>query len=99
MVKATADLAIEIGLGASPVVDRMAAGLLVELRATLPDFAGERACGRTMLCLMLDGMADQLEAAADCRGLWPRHAGDGLPQRSAAQVRALIARLRLVARN
>ena len=99
MVKATAELAIEIGLGGSPAGDRIAVWLLGELRASVPERTRERGCGRAMTRLLLDGMADKLEAAADRRGLWPRGAGDGLPLRNETQLRALIARLRLVARN
>ncbi len=99
MLKATTELAIEIGLGGSPAADRIAAELLARLRATVPERAREQGCGRAMTRLMLYGMADQLAAAADRRGVWPEPAGGSLPLRNETQLRAVIARLRLVARN
>ncbi len=99
MVEAADELAFEIGLGASPGADRIAAELLAGLRPVVPELARERACGRAMTHLMLDDVADKLESVADRRGYWPRHTGDRPPLPNETQLRALIARLRIVARN
>jgi hypothetical protein len=99
MAKAVDELAIEIGLGGSPVADGIAAELLTALRPAVPDLARERAGGRAVARRMLDSMADKLETAADRRGYWPRLAGDRPRLPNESQIRALIARLRLVARN
>lgn len=99
MVKAAGELAIEIGLGASAVVDRMVVELLGEVRAAVPDLARERASGRATTRTMLDSLADKLEAAADHRGTWPRHQDDRPPLPNETQLRALIARMRMLTRN
>ncbi len=99
MVETAGELAIEIGLGDSPIVDRMVADLLAALRFAVPDLARERARGRTITHIMFDDVADKLEAATNHRGSWPRHEGDRAPLPNETQLRALIARMRLLARN
>ena len=99
MVKIGGELAIEIGLGASAVVDRMVVEMLGELSAAVPDRARERAGGRATSRIMLDSLADKLEAAADHRGTWPRAEDDRPPLPNETQLRALIARMRILTRN
>jgi hypothetical protein len=99
MAKAADDLVIEIGLGRPAASEAIANGLLAELRPTVPDLARERASGRALAGLMLDDMADRLEAAADGGDYWPRHAGNRPPLPHESLVRALVARLRMLARN
>ena len=99
MAKAADELFVELGLGGSPEVDQLTAGLLAELRAAVPELARAR-CGTRVLALtMLEDMAERLQAAADSGGFWPRHAGQRDPRPEESQVRALIARLRMLARN
>ena len=99
MVQAADELAIEIGLGGCSGTDRMVVDLLAGLRPAVPDLARERARGRSMTHVMLGDLADKLQAAADHRGIWPRHAGDRPPLPNETQLRALIARMRLLACN
>jgi hypothetical protein len=99
LVDAASELAIEIGLGGSLVADRMVAELLAELRPAVPDLARERARGRATTRVMLDNLADKLEAAADHRVALPRFPGDCPAPLNLAQLRALIARMRLLAYN
>ncbi len=99
MFHAADELIAEIGLGGTGGAARLAAGLLAGLGPTLPTIARERSCGRAMARLMLDGMADKVAIAADRHAYWPR-CPDGRPPRpEEMQVRALVARLRMVSRN
>lgn len=99
LLQATDELAEEIDLGGSTSVEQIAASLLAELRPVLPDVARERAAGQTRFSIALDEMAELLEMAADRGGYWPFRAGDRPPLPCETQVRALVARLRMVARN
>ena len=99
MVKAADEVAVEVDLGGCAAAARLAAGLLGALRLTLPDVARERAGGHTLVRSALAGMADQMEAAADRRGYWPLYGIGRSPLPHETQLRALIARLRLVAQN
>ena len=99
MVRAADELAIEIGMGLSPVADDLAAELLAELRLVVPDLARERAHGRVLSLGILEGIAEKLEVAANRHGYWPLRAGDRSAPANETQLRALVARLRLVARN
>ena len=103
IVDTAGELAIDLGLGGSVLADRMAAELLAELRPAVPDLARERARGRATTRIMLDTLADKLEVAADhraaraCRDVDPPAP---LPAPwNESQLRALIARMRLLARN
>ena len=99
MVKAADEVAVEVDLGGSAAAARLAAGLLGALRLTLPDVAREHAGGQTLVRSALADMADQIEAAADRRGYWPLYGVGRSPLPHETQLRALIARLRLVAHN
>lgn len=99
MTTATEEVAAEVDLGGSAAAARLAAGVLGALRCAIPDVAHERARGETMVRSALAGMADRIEAAADRRGYWPLYSIGREPLPHETQLRALIARLRLVARN
>ena len=89
MVQTADELAIELGLGGSRVAEYMVAELLGGLRFLVSELAHERAQGRTTSRLMLESLADKLETAAARRGPVPNE----------TQLRALIARMRLLSRN
>ena len=99
MVKTADEIAIGISLGGRPATASGIAELLAALRLVVPALARERNGGQTMARCMLEGVADKLQATADRRGFWPRHAGNRPPESHEMQLRALIARLRVVARN
>jgi hypothetical protein len=99
MLRMADELTMEIDLGGSVAADRMAAGLLAALRAAVPELARERARGQALLRCAIDDVACQLEAAADRRGYWPLHGLGRSPLPHETQLRALVARLRLVAGN
>jgi hypothetical protein len=99
MMKAADEVAIEVDLGGSAAAERIAAGLLAELRSTVPDVARECARGQTLIRSALADMAEQMEAAAARRGYWPLYGVGRSPLPHETHLRALIARLRLVARN
>lgn len=99
MVETASELVIEIGLGSSPIAERMVTDLLAGLRFAVPDLARERARGRVATHVMLDGLADKLEAAANQRAARPRHDSEHPPLPTETQLRVVIARMRLLARN
>lgn len=98
MAKAAGEVAIDIGLGGSPVADRMVGEMLARLRDMVPDLARERTRGQVVTRSMLDCLANELEAAANHRATGQRREGDP-PLPKETQVRALIARMRLLANN
>ena len=99
MARAADELVIETDLGGFATAERIAAGLLGALPAAVAVLARERACGQRMLRSALEDMASQFELAADRRGYWPLYSADRPPLPYETQLRALIARLRLVAGN
>jgi len=99
MVKAADEVATEVDLGGTAAAGRIAAGLLAALRVMVPDVARERVRDQTLIRSVLAGMADQMEAAADRRGYWPLYGDGRTPLPHETQLRALIARLRLLAGN
>jgi len=99
LVRAADELVIETDLGGSAAAERIAAGLLGELPAIVAVLARERACGQRLLRSALEDIACQFEAAADRRGYWPLYDTGPVPPPYETQLRALIARLRLMAAN
>jgi hypothetical protein len=99
MVKSVDELVVELDLGGSAAADRIAAGLLAGLRYTVPDMVRERMSGQTLVRSTLVDMADQLASAADRRGYWPLYGANRSPLPYETQLRALVARLRMVAYN
>jgi hypothetical protein len=96
---ATDDLVAELDLGGFAAAERIATGLLAGLRPTVAALARERASGRALIRTQLEDLADLLEATANRHGYWPLPQVNRSPLPTEVQVRALIARLRLVARN
>lgn len=99
MARAADEVATEVDLGGTAAAERIAAGLMAALRVMVPDVARERARDQTVIRSALADMADQMEAAADRRGYWPLYGVGRAPLPHETQLRALIARLRLLARN
>jgi hypothetical protein len=99
MVAAADEVATEVDLGGAVAAERIAAGLMAALRVMVPDVARERVRGQTLIRCALTDMADQMEAAADRRGYWPLYGVGRTPLPHETQLRALIARLRLLAGN
>jgi hypothetical protein len=99
MVKAADEAATEVDLGGFAAAARIAAGLLATLRFMVPEVARERARGETLVRCALTDMAEQMEAAADRRGYWPLYGDGRTPMPHETQLRALIARLRLLVGN
>jgi hypothetical protein len=97
MSKAADALVLGLHDGGSAATDRLARILLEELRALVPELARERPCGGTVIRVTLAGFADHIARAADAASGWRSPARR--PIASETLVRALIARLRLVARN
>ena len=94
MVQSADQLAVELALGGSATGDRIAAALLAELRP----FAVRLVCRRGEAGLVarasLKAMADRLAMALDAARAWP-----GPARTQLSPVRALVARLRLLAEN
>ena len=87
MESAADELIAELDLDDFTAAERTASGLLAELSLAVADLARERASGKALIRAQLEDLAELIEVAAT------GHGG------SLLQVRALIARLRLVARN
>jgi hypothetical protein len=97
MAKASDGLVLGLRDGGSVATDRLARILLEELRAVVPDLAREGPCGRSIIRVTLAALAGRLARAADAVPGW--QAATRRPLASETLVRALIARLTLVARN
>ena len=99
-VLATADeLVAEIEIGGHPFAQRIAEGLQRELRTIVTVLARQDACVQALVRAALEDVAQRLEAAATQVHPEPGPAPEVAPLPLETQVRALIARLRVVSRT